>query len=826
MTTQQLYQKVINEQMTQNEFLYNVRRDTTVNGILTNTMSYEDTIKVLKAKGHVWDQNTSSDVKGFDFIGTMKSINEAAKKTNKLKGGKGDKLSPDQVNYYEFRKGWKHEMEHTDDIEVAKEIALDHLAEDPNYYTRLDMVELQAKKEKKKESPLEAKKGNFKDKENQMVSPKGIEKYKKNVGNKKEKAKKITGVKTMKGGSEAPKVIKEEVEYNSDQFYMWKVTGDVERKGKLSKKEFDNLVNDKEGILAYIKPIKDPGSKPEEKPKFSNIDPKISAGLKDVGINKNLEYEPTQIYAWQLKNGKPESGRISKSIFHDFQDNRKKNVLSFDKVGAIAKPKNDVKKPDVKLYNVYIVKGPSSDKNNLKRLSLKQIEDYIKLHGKDSIHTIDMRHTNIKNEPVKNEPASSNKEPGEVSMNLANWIIVDKETKKTKGFENREYANKAAEKEPGKYDVLNKIQAKAKGIDLTAKIPSEKKASETKNKYEIEHQGKKQIVSLDKAQLDFIKKKGYKVTPVEDIKEYLDKETKSSIESSKVSFIISGDKNPDQKVDVSDTVASSKYDANKNELVITLSGGGELAFTQDAAGNVVGVYFSTIDGERKSTKVLDILAPLNKAIYKVFAQKKEEPVNEALENYIRKRIQEAIKLAENDNYSNGERPVGKMGPDPLKKKLKEFLQRYDFGYKDEKPEGDLYSDPAEKARGQQATQDILWVMNELKGYGPKYEKEAVDIFNSFADEKHQISSIDDLGGTNATNANSINYDPNAITQNGGRFMENVDQYLNADINRLTPSTAKEAAKKLWDYISANGGVEKNKKYYDKFKLIADKFKKQ
>ena len=42
----------------------------------------------------------------------------------------------------EFKKGIKVEMEHTTDREVAKEIALDHLFENPNYYTNLAKVEM------------------------------------------------------------------------------------------------------------------------------------------------------------------------------------------------------------------------------------------------------------------------------------------------------------------------------------------------------------------------------------------------------------------------------------------------------------------------------------------------------------------------------------------------------------------------------------------------------------------------------------------------------------------------------------------------------------
>ena len=37
--------------------------------------------------------------------------------------------------------GIEEEMEHTTDTSVAKEIALDHLSEDPKYYTKLKKIE-------------------------------------------------------------------------------------------------------------------------------------------------------------------------------------------------------------------------------------------------------------------------------------------------------------------------------------------------------------------------------------------------------------------------------------------------------------------------------------------------------------------------------------------------------------------------------------------------------------------------------------------------------------------------------------------------------------
>ncbi len=41
----------------------------------------------------------------------------------------------------EFKKGYKVEREHTTDTDIAKEIAMDHLFEDPKYYTKLKKIE-------------------------------------------------------------------------------------------------------------------------------------------------------------------------------------------------------------------------------------------------------------------------------------------------------------------------------------------------------------------------------------------------------------------------------------------------------------------------------------------------------------------------------------------------------------------------------------------------------------------------------------------------------------------------------------------------------------
>ena len=76
-------------------------------------------------------------------------------KEDQIKGGLADKLSLEDISKKfdfdidklkkELESGTKVEMEHTDDKSKAKEIAMDHLAEIPDYYTRLEKMEKDAK---------------------------------------------------------------------------------------------------------------------------------------------------------------------------------------------------------------------------------------------------------------------------------------------------------------------------------------------------------------------------------------------------------------------------------------------------------------------------------------------------------------------------------------------------------------------------------------------------------------------------------------------------------------------------------------------------------
>ena len=60
---------------------------------------------------------------------------------------KKSKLTEKDVDPKELKMGIKVEMEHTNNKAIAKRIALDHLEEFKDYYTRLQAMEVQAQKE-------------------------------------------------------------------------------------------------------------------------------------------------------------------------------------------------------------------------------------------------------------------------------------------------------------------------------------------------------------------------------------------------------------------------------------------------------------------------------------------------------------------------------------------------------------------------------------------------------------------------------------------------------------------------------------------------------
>ena len=354
MTTQQLYQKVISEQMTKTDFLWNVRRDNNLSSLITNTMSFDDTVKVLKGKGHIAATEEVSAVRPFDFIGAMRSLNEAATAKKKLakkdlKKKKGHtELDADHVNYHEFTKGWKHELEHTDDIDVAKQIALDHLAEDPNYYTRLDMIEYQAKKEKKKDSNHEVKKGNIKDKENQMVpapKKKAEPKTKKSL---KESFAGLLPAKSRKPSEEGEELdfekalkskdiediatfVVDDIQYNNEKYHdqYKKAIAD-----KLDDEEIDELNDQIDALLDRIGGFEGHEDDYHVEPKDFKSTAKRSVNADDLDsideeVAKDIEYKPNAEYIWKMRGREFNAGKLSKDDF-DYLMSKEKSLEVFD----------------------------------------------------------------------------------------------------------------------------------------------------------------------------------------------------------------------------------------------------------------------------------------------------------------------------------------------------------------------------------------------------------------------------------------------------------------------------------------------------------------
>jgi hypothetical protein len=67
----------------------------------------------------------------------LKKIFEIA---DQIPGGEASGMCPRQFDQEALMKGIHVEAEHTNDIMTAMEIAMDHLAEDPEYYEKLELV--------------------------------------------------------------------------------------------------------------------------------------------------------------------------------------------------------------------------------------------------------------------------------------------------------------------------------------------------------------------------------------------------------------------------------------------------------------------------------------------------------------------------------------------------------------------------------------------------------------------------------------------------------------------------------------------------------------
>ena len=258
---------------------------------------------------------------------------------NEVRRGKG--MTADDVNPYEFRKGWKHELEHTDDIDKAKKIAIDHLAEDPNYYTHLDAMEAEVnknlKKAKMKEVPKDSKE--VKDKDNAMKEPKGQKKEKSNVKSslgRKEKGKAHPkGVKLMKEAEE-PK--DHAIFVRGDKYQT------VPSLRMITKTQYD---------AAKLGPVIVQKLKPEEVRKYLEKNKEISAQEPEKKPNTQTTVSTSKVDSPKKNDGKKKEKEIPK-------------------------------KPFEKTFGVIVKSGPGAP-SDIKQYSLKQIKNWVDKYGEDSV---------------------------------------------------------------------------------------------------------------------------------------------------------------------------------------------------------------------------------------------------------------------------------------------------------------------------------------------------------------------------------------------------------------------------------------------------------
>lgn len=110
-----------------------------------------NSIDDIKNKIDQYDKKSQS---GNDYSEKEMNTRDSKTKDESPAIGKHSDVPDDQFNQEELQKGIEIEKEHTDDPELAKQIAKDHLSEVRDYYTRLIAMEAEAK-ENKTENDLE-----------------------------------------------------------------------------------------------------------------------------------------------------------------------------------------------------------------------------------------------------------------------------------------------------------------------------------------------------------------------------------------------------------------------------------------------------------------------------------------------------------------------------------------------------------------------------------------------------------------------------------------------------------------------------------------------
>jgi hypothetical protein len=129
-----------------------------VEGATADTVAIEKAIKDKKIDPAVVKTAAEKAMRGDSTDLALLMVNAGG-----LSEGKGKDLHPNLIHPGELRMGIRVEMEHTDDIDKAKKIALDHLAENPYYYTALKLSGIESPTKPKEKAKKEVKSRKKKD---------------------------------------------------------------------------------------------------------------------------------------------------------------------------------------------------------------------------------------------------------------------------------------------------------------------------------------------------------------------------------------------------------------------------------------------------------------------------------------------------------------------------------------------------------------------------------------------------------------------------------------------------------------------------------------
>jgi hypothetical protein len=140
-----IYELVKNKKLSNNKIKQEIKK------LLKEPDQINDFLKSILGSRTKKSENTEATSTGggagaFETPLFGKKMNE-----NKLKGGLSDRMTITDIakkhkvdiNHIkkQFTIGKKVELEHTNDVKEAEEITMDHLVEDPNYYTKLKKIE-------------------------------------------------------------------------------------------------------------------------------------------------------------------------------------------------------------------------------------------------------------------------------------------------------------------------------------------------------------------------------------------------------------------------------------------------------------------------------------------------------------------------------------------------------------------------------------------------------------------------------------------------------------------------------------------------------------